>query len=300
MIVDAHCHTWEEKIMSAELRRVVDAVAEQFHVGDLTRLSDGTGDRLVREMDEAGIDKTVLVAIDAGIAFRSDVTLREYNNYVGDIVRRYPDRIVGFAGIDPRRGKEGIGELERCAEMGLKGLKLWTLTGFYPDDERNYPLYEKAAELGFPILVHTGMGPRGTYLKYNRPVYVDKAAVDFPDTTFIMAHMGQPWVEEAVAILFKNPNVYVDISAWEPICKLAPFVFCQALMQIKLTTGSLRQVLFGSDWPLFTPIMSLKEWVEAIKNLTLPPPLEMLGFKDFTDEDKRLILGENAVRVLGL
>ena len=301
MIVDAHCHIWEDKVMSDMSRKMLQAVIEQFKARDPALISDGTIDRLLREMDEAGIDKTVLLALDAGIAFRSDLSVREYNDYVGDIVREHPDRIIGFAGIDPRRGAEAVGELERCAEMGLKGLKLWTLTGFYPDDEDYYPLYEKATELGMPMLFHTGMGPPGTYLKFNRPVYVDKVAVDFPETPIIMAHIGAPaWVEEAVAVVAKNRNVCVDISAWELTFKYAPFALCQALTQIKLATGSLRQVLFGTDWPLFTPILTLKEWVEGIKALSMPPPLQMMGLKDFTEEDRALILGQNATRILGL
>ncbi len=80
----------------------------------------------------------------------------------------------------------------------------------------------------------------------------------------------------------------------------APVALCQALAQIKLGAGSLKQVLFGSDWPLFTPTLSLKEWVEAIRSLEMPPPLQMMGLQDLTEEDKRLILGENAAVALGL
>ena len=300
MIIDAHSHIWEAKLMSAEMERIIDQVVERFGIADPQQLRNGTIDRLLGEMDEAGIDKTVLLALDAGIAFRSAATMRDYNDYVADIVRRHPDRIIGFCGIDPRRGKEAVGELERSADMGLRGLKLWTLTGFYPDDERHYPLYEKAIELGFPMLFHTGSGPPGTYLKFNRPVYVDKVAVDYPEARIIMAHLGHPWVEEAIAVVTKNPNVYVDISAWEPAFKVAPFVLLQALVQVKAATGSLRQVLFGTDWPLFTPILSLKEWVDGIRESSMPPPLQMMGFKDFSEEDKRMILGGNAARMLGL
>jgi predicted TIM-barrel fold metal-dependent hydrolase len=301
MIIDAHCHIWEKRLMSAEMERIIDAVIEQFKPQNPAQIRDGSIGRLLGEMDEAGIDKTVLLALDAGIAFHSNLTVREYNDYVADIVRAHPDRIIGFAGIDPRRGKEAIVELERCVNIGLKGLKLWTLTGFYPDDESYYPLYEKVAEFGIPMLIHTGMGPPGTYLKFNNPIYVDKVAVDFPNINIIMAHMGAPaWVEEAVTILIKNRNVYVDISAWEPTFKVAAFVLCQALTQIKAASGSLRQVLFGTDWPLFTSILSLKDWVEGIRTLTMPPPLQMMGFKDFTDKDKEMILGGNAARLLHL
>ncbi len=300
MIIDAHSHIWEAKLMSPDMEKIISDVVERFNVSDPEQLRNGTIDRLLGEMDEAGIDKTVLLALDAGIAFRSGATMREYNDYVAAIVKAHPDRIIGFCGIDPRRGKEALGELERCAGIGLRGLKLWTLTGFYPDDESYYPLYERTIELGFPMLFHTGSGPPRTYLKFNRPVYVDKVAVDFPEATIIMAHIGQPWVEEAAAVVTKNPNVYVDISAWEPTFKAAPFVLCQALAQIKGATGSLRQVLFGTDWPLFTPVLSLKKWVDGIRDLTIPPPMQLMGFKDFTEEDKRMILGENAEGIFGL
>jgi len=300
MIIDAHCHIWEEKLMSAEMAKMIGVLAERFGASDPELLQNGTIGRLIGEMDEAGIDKTVLLALDIGIAFASDLTLRDYNDYVADIVHEYPDRIIGFAGIDPRRGKEAVVELQRCFDMGLRGLKLWTLTGFYPDDESYYPLYKKVAELEIPMLIHTGSGPPGTYIKFNRPLYVDKVAVDFPEIKIIMAHIGAPWVDEAIAIVIKNSNVFVDISGWEPTLKAAPFVLCQALTQIKMATGSLRQVLFGSDWPLFTPVMSLREWVEGIKALEMPQPLQMMGLKDFTENDKRLILGENAIKVFGL
>jgi hypothetical protein len=300
VIIDAHCHIWEEKLLSPAMEKMLGVLADRFTPDDPDQVLNGKIERLIGEMDEAGIDKTVLLALDAGLAFSTSMTVRDYNDYVIDIVREHPDRIIGFAGIDPRRGKEAVEELSRCYDMGLRGLKLWTLTGFYPDDEAYYPLYEKVAELKLPILVHTGSGPPGTYMKFSRPVYVDKVAVDFPDINIIMAHIGMPWVEEAAAVVMKNPNVFVDLSAWEPMLKAAPVALCQALAQIKLGTGSLRQVLFGSDWPLFTPILSLKEWVEGIRTLEMPAPLQMMGLPDFTEEDKRLILGENAARVLGL
>ncbi|RJP17398.1 MAG: amidohydrolase [Candidatus Abyssobacteria bacterium SURF_5] len=299
MIIDAHCHIWEEKLMSAEMRRIIDAVAERFKPQYPDQLSNGTIERLLGEMDEAGIDKTVLLALDAGLAFPSHLTVRDYNDYVADIVKRHPDRIIGFAGIDPRRGKEALVELDRCADIGLRGLKLWTLTGFYPDDERYYPLYERAAELKMPIVVHTGTGPPGTYLKFNRPVYVDKMAVDFPEIPIIMAHLGMPWIDEAVAIVIKNPNVYVDISQWQVFSK-TPFVLCQALTQLKIGCGGMHKVLFGSDWPLLTPLLSHKEWVNYIKELSMAPPLQMMGLKDFTEKDKTQLLGANAERILNL
>ncbi|MHA1361645.1 MAG: amidohydrolase family protein [Candidatus Freyarchaeota archaeon] len=267
---------------------------------DKELIMDGTVERLIREMDEAGIDKTVILALDYEFAFKGDVTFRDYNDYVANILKEYPDRFIGFCGIDPRRGKAAIRELERCVEeLGFRGVKLWPLTGFYPDDPQFYPFYERVEELGVPILCHTGMGPPKTYLKYNRPVYIDRIAVDFPGIKFQMAHIGNPWMSEAIAVAAKNPNVYFDISMWEVSFKLAPLAFYQTLIEAKMTCG-VGKILFGSDWPLFAPICSLKEWVEGIKTMELPAPLRIMGLPEFTEEERKMILGGNAQRVLGI
>lgn len=299
MIIDAHCHVWEEKLMSEELKEILYEIARQFGY-DKELIMDGTIERLIREMDEAGIDKTVILALDYEFAFKGDVTFRDYNDYVANILKEYPDRFIGFCGIDPRRGKAAIRELERCVEeLGFRGVKLWPLTGFYPDDPQFYPFYERVEELGVPILCHTGMGPPKTYLKYNRPVYIDRIAVDFPGIKFQMAHIGNPWMSEAIAVAAKNPNVYFDISMWEVSFKLAPLAFYQTLIEAKMTCG-VGKILFGSDWPLFAPICSLKEWVEGIKTMELPAPLRIMGLPEFTEEERKMILGGNAQRVLGI
>ena len=126
-------------------------------------------------MDAAGIDKTLLVAVDFELAWGSRTySAREFNDLIGQAYRKFTERIIPYAGIDPRRGVGAIEELKRCVEvLGCQGMKLWPLTGFVPDEIGYYPLYEQAARLGINIVVHTGMGPPDSYLKYCRPVYVD-------------------------------------------------------------------------------------------------------------------------------
>ena len=251
-------------------------------------------------MDEAGIDKTVILGLDYEYLFKGKISYKGYNDYVANLLKEYPDRLIGLAGIDPRRGKEAIQELERCVlDLGFKGVKLWPLTGFYPDDLKFYPFYERVEELGAIILCHTGEGPAKTYLKYCRPMYVDTVAVDFPKIKIYMAHIGRPWTGEAISVATKNPNVYIDISAWEPAFKIAPFAFFQTLIEAKLTCG-IDKILFGTDWPLFTPMVSLKEYVQGIKEMKLPPPMKLMGLPEFTEEEKNKILGENAKKLFGL
>ena len=302
MIIDVHCHVWEKHLVTGGLRGLLDSVAAELRIQNPESIQNGSIERLIREMDDAGIDKSVILPIDfeflcAGGGF----TFRDFNDLAGRYAKSHPERIVAFAGVDPRRGAAAAAELRRCVEeMGFRGLKLWTVTGFFPDDTSYYPLYEEAARLGVTVLVHTGLGPGESYLKTCRPAYVDKIAVDFREINFILAHVGTPWVDEALAVALKNRNVYVDISAWQRISRIFPLGFAQVLSMAKLIHGGVHKVLFGSDWPLFTEIYTQKEWVNAVRALEHPPALQMMGLPEITNDDKVGILGMNAREALRL
>ena len=130
------------------------------------------------------------------------------NDYVADIVRKYPEQFIGFATVDPWKGKAAVLEVERSVtELGLKGLKLHPIhQAFFPNDTRFYPLYQKCADLGAPVLLHSGFGAAGAgmpgggglKLKYAAPIPgIDDIAADFPDLTIIMAHPAWPWGRRA-------------------------------------------------------------------------------------------------------
>jgi uncharacterized protein len=302
MIIDAHCHFWKKEWLISILGLGVEDKAKEMGITNLDNLTDGSLDRLLRDMDEAGIDKTVILPLDQGFIFQEkEFTFRDFNDLAGGYLKKAPDRIIAFAGIDPRRGPNGVDELKRCVEeMGFTGLKLWTVAGFAPDDVSYYALYEMAARLGINILVHTGMGPSDTYLWSCQPLRVDRIAVDFREINFIMAHAGNPWVDEALTVALKNPNVYLDISAWQLTAVNFPLGLAQLLSQAKLMHRGMSKVLFGSDWPLFSEICSQKAWVDTIRNMSHPAPLELMGLPALTKEDKEQILGLNAQRALKL
>ena len=208
------------------------------------------------------------------------------NDYISEIVTSYPGRFIGFAAIDPWQKKKSVEELERAVkDLSLKGLKLHPVQqAFYPNDEKFYPLYEKAMELNIPVLFHSGMaasgsgmaGGGGMKLKYSAPIPgMDDVAADFPNLTIIMAHPGWPWIEEQIAVALHKPNVYLDLSGWLPR-------YIPKQLIDEANTRLQDKVLFGSDYPFITPDRWLKDW-------------EQIPIKD---EIQPKILYENARRAL--
>lgn len=228
----------------------------------------------VADMDQAGVDKSVVVAIDAE-------TKRGYkisNELVAEAVKTYPGRLIGFASVDPHKGKLALEELEYAIEeLGLQGLKFIPhLIDLCPNDELMYPIYEKANKYKIPVLLHSGTHFHlGCKIKYNKPEYIDEIAVDFPQVNFIMAHFGYPWFYEGLAVAQKNFNVYFNLAGWAPQYIPDPVI---KLMDSILS----HKALFGSDHPLLPRKRVLDELRQLdIKESTL---------QKLTEENPKTIL----------
>lgn len=214
--------------------------------------------------------------------------LPDPNNYVAETVAAYPDVLMGFCTVDPRKGGAAVEELERSiTDLGLRGLKLHPIhQGFFPDDPAFTPLFSKAEELGIPVLMHSGYaaagantpGGGGFQLAYSRPIpHVDSLAAHHPGLTIIMAHPAWPWIDEQIAVALHKSNVYIDLSGW------APRYIPGALIR-EAGSRLRKKVLFGSDYPYISPVT----WLEQFEQV------------DIRDEARPLILRENAAAILGL
>jgi uncharacterized protein len=199
---------------------------------------------------------------------------------------RHADVLVPFASVDPHDGADAVALLRDLAAAGARGLKLHpSLQAFRPDDPALRPLYATAAELGLPVIFHTGQcgigaglpGGRGIKLRYSDPILIDDVAADFPELAVIMAHPSVPWQDTAISIATHKANAYVDLSGW------APRYFRPTLVQA--VNGPLRRkALFGSDYPLISPDRWLAEFAEL----------------DIRPEVRPLVLKDNAAALLGL
>ncbi len=166
---------------------------------------------LLESMDKAEIDKTCLSPLPPCFEAPGHKAVMEASE-------KYPERIIPFGYI--RLGKDGPEFVENLYKQGFKGLKIHTPPSNY-DDKEFYPVYQKAEELGLPILFHTGVigvkSEKGKE-KYDvssarvRPIFIDTIAKAFPNLNIIMAHLGMPWYDEAAMVLRYNPNVYTDLT----------------------------------------------------------------------------------------
>lgn len=196
----------------------------------------------LREMDEAG----VTVGVVTGRAVAPGVS----NDEIAELCRTYPGRFVGIASVDLSRRGEAVRELRRAVEeLSLRGLILEPGMGPQPIDIDHgslYGLYDEAQRLGVPVLFTLSLfvGPDIGYCLRNL-VALDRLAGDFRRVNFVVAHAGWPYVETALGLALKRPNVYLspDLYGYD-------MPYAEALFEA--ANGYLQdQYLFASAYPLY-------------------------------------------------
>jgi predicted TIM-barrel fold metal-dependent hydrolase len=254
---------------------------EKIGVGEGT-LGGVSLEEYVARMDRAGIDRSLLAAVRAGPAW-DPISFQLPYEIVADAVRRYPDRFLGLAGVDPSAGMRGVREMERAiTELGFVGAHLYPhWFDVEPDDRRLYPFYAKCIELDVPIQMQVGHCLRYSAERplrsTGRPIALDTVACDLPELKMVGIHLGWPWTEELIAVAYKHPNVYIGSDAYAPKHWPAAFVHY-------LNTFGQDKVLFGTDFPVIDPERAMRE-------------IDELGLRP---EPRRKVLRENALRLYGL
>jgi predicted TIM-barrel fold metal-dependent hydrolase len=202
-------------------------------------------------------------------------------------MKKYPDTFIGFGSVDPWKGKIAVNEVQRCADMGLRGMKFQQAAqGFNPNDERFFPIYEAIIRLNLPVIFHTGTtavaagspGGKGITLEYCKPIpYIDNLAAWYPEMRIIMAHPSWPWHDDQLAVLRHKGNTYMDLSGW------APKYFPESTVH-NINTLVQDKAFFGTDFPMMTP----ERWLSEFAQLPLK------------DSVRPKILLTNAAKLLGI
>jgi predicted TIM-barrel fold metal-dependent hydrolase len=167
----------------------------------------------------------------------------------------------------------------------VKALKLYP--GYVPvalTDPLMRPFYELAEETGLPVMIHTGdTYERSSRVRFAHPLAVDDVAVEFRGVSFVMAHMGNPWFLDAAEVVYKNDNVFGDVSgltlgAFQP--RFAG-VMRARLNEAVAFINDPTKLMFGTDWP----IAELGSYLRFVETL------------EVTDEEREGLLWRNAARV---
>ena len=218
----------------------------------------GSLDEMVAEMDDAGVDRAVLVTAPgrdpsegrgqgrlATTAGYSDVAFRELCTEIAESVSAFPDRFTGMAMLDPMGGMAAVRQVERAKhEFGFAGCAVMpALIGRPASDPCYLSICAKCEELELPLTINVGIPGPMRPGSVQSPQHLETLALSFPDLTLIGTHVGHPWHEQMVDLLTRFDNVYLMTSAWAP--KYLP----ASLVEF-LDGPGVGKVMWATDYPL--------------------------------------------------
>ncbi len=225
---------------------------------------DSDASKLLALMDECNIEKTLIMGGPSNFDFRNEALVKACH--------RHPDRLVGGAFYDPRDGKKAIDALAHFNTEGMRIVKLFPNFGYYPDEDSVRPFFEKVAELGMGVLSHCGwLAPQPgmeVAAYYAHPGRFEKIIRVFPDTIFIMAHMGGiAGFLESVMLSTRTPNTYIDCSPGQGLWALE----CGGAIAGSIPSDKL---MWGSD--CYDQPGMLERYVPALEKLGYGPDFEKI------------------------
>ncbi|RKG68521.1 amidohydrolase [Corallococcus sp. CA054B] len=225
-----------------------------------------------------------------------------------EIKRRYPNRFLVYAGVDPLRGTAALEDLEQQAEeLKPHGLKLYPAawlgesfrhTGWRMDDPSiAFPLFERARKLGIRnIAVHKGLPMGAVPIGAYRVDDIGGAADVFPDLNFEIVHGGMAFLDETGMQLSLFPNVYVNLEVTGALIVKRERWFAESLAALLKWAGPAK-IMWGSGTVFSHPQPALlKFW----NDFQLPDDLVQVAGMQVTPEVKRMILCDNYARYAGI
>jgi predicted TIM-barrel fold metal-dependent hydrolase len=225
-----------------------------------------TLDDILSEMKQYKIDKTFL-------SYAPKMRFKEANDKITEVVKNHPDKFAGFFNVNPN-DPEALPEIERALGMGLKGLMLDPEFHFYmesplrPDNTLLPPIFEKAVEYNFPVLICIP-NIRVGHL-HDTPLQLHKSLNElmsrFPEVR-TMVDLFWPGIIE---LCKKHPNLYVDTAG----------ASAGRISSLVAELGATR-LLYGSSSPRYHT-GNHKQTIE---------------WSNITPYQRKLILGENAERI---
>lgn len=244
---------------------------------DFGKMKPQSLEEVVADMDRHNVVRAVITGRDCETTYGA----KSNNESVVEFVSKYPEKFIGFVGLDPHKGMKAIEELKISVnELGMRGAAVDPyLAQIYANDAKYYPIYSKCCELDIPIIFTTGPATLvpNAIIDHVAPRYIDIAARDFPELKIIISHGGYPWVNEAIIVAERNRNVYIDLSEYE----FSPMA--EAYIQAANTMIP-DKILYASAHPFVDFRQALKTY-ESL---------------DFKPDVRQKIMHDNAAKLLGI
>jgi len=279
LIIDFHVHVFPPKIR--------DHIEDYFRTEpffrqlyESPRASLATAEGVLESMDEGTIDRSVIL----NFGWSSQELCRETNDYILEAAARYPARLVPFCSVQPLSGQAAVEEVRRCARAGARGIGELNPDGqgFALDDAAIMePLVQALIAEGLIFQSHSSEPVGHLYHGKGQttPDIVYRFIQAFPQLTMVFCHWGGglPFYALMPEVARVMEAVYFDTAA-------SPYLYQDRIYRHVTEIIGAEKILFGSDYPL----LSQGRFVERIQALDLAP------------EQKRLVLGGNAARLLRL
>jgi len=299
-VIDAHTHFFSHGFFQAFAKLAADhlpaeaplpAMAQRLGVEIPPEDPSILATRWVDEMEKYHLERLVMFTSVPGD-----------HPAVARAVQAFPARIVGYLMLDPTQSSAVDLLRDGVLHQGLRGVTLFpAMHHFYASDQRLYPLYRTAAELGVPVFMHFGvlkvtirdkLGLPNTFdLRYSNPIDLHQAAIDFPTLPFIIPHFGCGYFRETLMLAAQAPNIYVDTSssnAW--LTYMPGSLDLKTVFDKTLQVLGPRRILFGTDSNVFP-----RGWRQDI----FRQQVEILRQLQTSEEAAALIFGANIARLLG-
>jgi predicted TIM-barrel fold metal-dependent hydrolase len=279
LIIDIHTHIFPPEICRDRKSYFPGEPAFELLYRDEKKGPLSTAGGLIKAMNRDGIQASVTF----GFPWRKEELIQRSNDYVLEAMARYPERLLGFACLNPELPQAAF-EGERCLRAGMKGLGELALYSSLAGGswfDRMFPLVKLATDWNVPVLLHINEPVGHQYPGKGRQPFWElyELIKTFPTTRFILAHWGgglwwyQLMKREVKEVL---ANTYFDTAA-------SPFLYRPEIYEFAVKLIGTGKILYGSDYPLLGLDRYLKEMDQA----------------GLLSRQQEAILGGNSQRVLG-
>jgi hypothetical protein len=280
MIIDFHTHLFPEKIRkNRETYFSNEPAFQMLYQSPKSRLIGAK--ELLTAMDAGHVDKSVIF----GFPWKDEGRFKQHNDYISEVVSRYPERFIGLGCFDPFSDRAAE-ETQRCLQEG--GLSGIGELAFYQNGIENdslarlEPVMEICRDRNLPVLIHTNepVGHQYPGKTPNTLAQIYQLIDTFSQNNIVLAHWGGGLFFFSLLkkeVKQRLNRVYFDTAA-------SPYLYDPSVYRLAIELVGADKILFGSDFPLLPPARYFKEMKAA----------------GLSAEEMRQICGLNAAKLFNL